>query len=67
MVGVGVGVCLLMVYLGKSDASRGITIEGQNLEWHRKINEQYRKEQEAKTGIAPSGEDSGQIILRPSK
>ena len=56
-----------MVYLGKSDANKGITIEGQNLEWHRKINEQYRKEQEAKTGIAYSGEDSGQIIMRPPK
>lgn len=32
-----------MVYSGKKAAARGETVESQNLEWHRQINEDYQK------------------------
>jgi len=33
----------LMVFLGKRDAARGESIEKQNMEWHRKENEEYER------------------------
>jgi len=37
-----------MVYSGKQAAKRGESMEQQNLDWHRKIAEDYKKEQVAK-------------------
>nr|CAH7753105.1 unnamed protein product [Callosobruchus chinensis] len=34
--------CLAMVFIGKRDAKRGDTVTKQNLEWHKKINEEAR-------------------------
>jgi len=33
----------LIVYLGKSDAAKGITVEQQNLDWHKGIKEEYER------------------------
>jgi len=38
---------MLFVYLGKQDAARGDNINKQNLEWHKKINEDYEKSKKA--------------------
>ncbi|ODM87233.1 hypothetical protein Ocin01_19449 [Orchesella cincta] len=35
----------VMVYSGKQAAKRGESLEQQNLEWHRKINEEYNRQQ----------------------
>nr|CAI5855954.1 unnamed protein product [Callosobruchus analis] len=32
--------CFAMVFIGKRDAKRGETVTKQNLEWHKKINEE---------------------------
>jgi len=44
LLGFGAVGCAIAVYLGKDAWRRGETVEGNNLEWHRKINEQHRKE-----------------------
>lgn len=36
--------CLAMVYFGKQAAQRGESVAQQNIEWHRKINEEAKKE-----------------------
>ncbi|EEZ98829.1 UPF0389 protein CG9231 [Tribolium castaneum] len=37
--------CLGMVYLGKQAAQRGESVAQQNIEWHRRFNEDTKKEQ----------------------
>ncbi|RZB39786.1 UPF0389 domain containing -like, partial [Asbolus verrucosus] len=36
--------CIVMVYFGKRAAGRGESVVKENLEWHRKINEEGKKE-----------------------
>jgi hypothetical protein len=40
------GLSGVAVYAGKQAAKRGESVEGDNLAWHKKINEEYRQEQE---------------------
>ncbi|XP_056633006.1 UPF0389 protein CG9231 isoform X2 [Diorhabda sublineata] len=35
--------CILMVYMGKKDAKKGITLSQQNREWHAQIKEEAEK------------------------
>ncbi|XP_050309608.1 UPF0389 protein CG9231 [Anthonomus grandis grandis] len=44
MIAATLGGCCLMMYLGKQDAKEGKSLQKQNLEWHRKINEDSKKE-----------------------
>lgn len=38
--------CALMVYLGKQDQESGKSVLKMNLDWHKQINEDYKKEQD---------------------
>lgn len=40
--------CIIMVYLGKRDARMGVSLQQQNLDWHRKIKEEDEKAKSAK-------------------
>ena len=36
--------CVVMVYFGKQAAQRGDSVAKQNLEWHRQVNEEAKKQ-----------------------
>lgn len=38
--------CAVMVYLGKKDQESGKSVLKMNLDWHKQINDDYKKEQE---------------------